>query len=74
MFGEKLKEILIEKELTQKAAAEKLGVSQKAISKWINKQAEPTESNIRNTAKIFDVSADFLLGLEDEYGIKIKYN
>ncbi len=71
MFGEKLKEILIEKDLTQKAAAEKLGVSQKAISKWINLQAEPTESNIRNTAKIFEVSTDYLLGLEDEYGTKI---
>ena len=65
MFGERLKELAIEKNLSQKEIAEMVGVSQKAVSKWINNQAEPTESNIRNTAIAFDVSADFLLGLED---------
>ena len=65
MFGDRLKELAVERNLTQKKIAEKLGVSQKAVSKWINNQSEPTESNIRNTAIAFNVSTDFLLGLED---------
>ena len=65
MFGERLKELAIERDLKQKDIAEMLGVSQKAVSKWINNQSEPTESNIRKTAIAFNVSTDYLLGLED---------
>ncbi|MDE6211519.1 MAG: helix-turn-helix domain-containing protein, partial [Clostridia bacterium] len=65
MFGERLKELAIERNLTQKQIALMLNVSQKAVSKWIRNQSEPTETNIRNAAIAFDVSTDFLLGLED---------
>ena len=65
MFGERLKELAIERNLKQKDIAKLLNVSQKAVSKWINNQSEPTETNIRNASIAFNVSADFLLGLED---------
>lgn len=65
MFGERLKELAIERNLTQQQIADMLGVSQKAVSKWVNNKAEPTESNIRNTAIALGVTTDFLLGLED---------
>ena len=67
MFGERLKELAIERNLKQKDIAKMLDVSQKAVSKWINNQSEPTETNIRNTAVAFNVSTDFLLGLKDDY-------
>ena len=47
----------------QTYVAQKIGVSQRAISKWLNNQSEPTATNIYNLAKFFEVSSDFLLGL-----------
>ena len=65
MFGMKLKELRKEKGLSQKDVAQKLGCTQAMICFWENGIHEPTESVIRNAAKLFDVSADYLLGLED---------
>lgn len=73
VFGKTLKELLQQEGITQQELANKIGVSQRAVSKWINLQSEPTETAIINCAKVFDVSTDFLLGLENESGRKI-YN
>ena len=70
IFGKNLKELLQQEGITQQELANKIGVSQRAVSKWINLQSEPTETAIINCAKIFDVSTDFLLGLENESGEK----
>jgi len=66
-FGEKLKELRKEKGLSQKALAEQLGYNQSMICFWERGTNEPTESAIRKTALFFKVSADYLLGLTDEY-------
>lgn len=66
-FGERLKELRLEKSLSQKALAEKLGYNQSMICFWERGVNEPTESAIRKAALFFEVSADFLIGLSDEY-------
>lgn len=66
-FAESLKELRTEKDLSQKALAEKLGYNQSMISFWENGVNEPTESAIRKTALFFEVPTDYLLGLTDEY-------
>lgn len=66
-FGERIKELRIEKGLSQKALAEKLGCNQSMVSFWENGVNEPTESSIRKAALFFDVPSDYLLGLKDEY-------
>lgn len=65
-FGNRLKELLKERGISQETLAKNIGVSQRAVSKWVNRQAEPTESSIVNCAKYFEVSADYILGLKDE--------
>lgn len=70
MFGEKLRELRKEKGLTQKKLAFYLDCDQSMITRWEKNECEPTESAIRRTAIFFDVSADYLLGLEDESGGK----
>ena len=65
-FGIVLKELLKENGISQQQLANEIGVSQRAVSKWINLQSEPTESAIKNCARYFNVSSDYLLGLEDE--------
>lgn len=64
-FGNRLKELLKENGISQQTLAQSIGVSQRAVSKWINNQAEPTERSIVNCARYFDVSTDYLLGLKD---------
>lgn len=70
MFGQKLKELRIENGLTQKNLAEILSCNQSMITRWEREECEPTESVIRKTAEYFSVSADYLLGLENEDGSK----
>ena len=60
----------INKNLTQKAVAELLGVTQDSISLWENGKRIPDTQYIKELCKIFDISADYLLGLEDDFGTK----
>ena len=66
-FGERLKELRKEKGLSQKALAQHLGCNQSMICFWENQVNEPTESAIKRAALFFDVSANYLIGLSDEY-------
>ena len=66
-FSDRLKELRKEKGLSQKALAEQLGYNQSMICFWEKGVNEPTESAIRKAALFFEVSADYLLGLCDEY-------
>ena len=70
MFGIRLKELRLEKQLTQKQLASFLDCNQSMITRWEKEECEPTETVIRKVAMVFDVSADYLLGLEDESGSK----
>ena len=51
--------------LSQSELAKNIGASQKAIDFWEKGINEPKASYIISFAKFFDVSTDFLLGLED---------
>lgn len=71
MFGKKIKELRKERGLTQKQLAYILECNQSMITRWEKEECEPTENVIRKVAIFFRVSADYLLGLEDESGRKI---
>ncbi|MDE6504395.1 MAG: helix-turn-helix domain-containing protein [Clostridia bacterium] len=64
-FTERLKELRIEKGLSLVQLAKETGISKSAISFWENGDRIPTALNIITLAKYFEVSADYLLGLED---------
>lgn len=64
-FGEILRDLRVSKNLTQPQLAELVGVSKGMISFWENNVNEPKLSNIKTLCLIFDVSADYLLGLSE---------
>ncbi len=64
-FCEQLKAVRLEKKLSQPELAELVGVSKGMISFWENGVSEPTITNLIKLAQIFEVSTDYLLGLED---------
>ena len=70
LFHIRLKELRTEKKLSLQGLGDIIGVSDTAIMKWESKRAEPKASYIIALAIFFDVSADYLLGLEDETGAK----
>lgn len=62
----RLKELRIEKTLSQQKLAQEIGVTQKAIDFWEKGINEPKASYIIKLAKFFNVSSDYLLGIEDD--------
>ena len=63
-FNEILKELRQEKGLGQIELAKELCVSKGIISLWENGLREPKLSNLISLAKFFDVSIDYLAGIE----------
>ncbi len=65
MIGQKIKELRIKNNLTQEKLAELLCISFQAISKWETSASTPDISMIAPLTKVFHVSADELLCLND---------
>ena len=65
IFGERLKELRLENGIGQVKLAEDLTVSKGIISLWENGLREPKLSNLVSLAQYFQVSIDYLAGLED---------
>lgn len=63
--GEKLKELRIEKNISQMQLSMATGLSQSAIARWELGKSEPTASAIVTLAKFFGESTDYLLGIID---------
>lgn len=63
-FGEKLKELRLDKGVGQIQLAKELGVGKSVISLWELDRCEPTLSNLVKIARYFGVSLDYLAGLE----------
>lgn len=65
VFGEKLRELRTEKGISAKKLADTLGVSDSTVIRWENDVISPSIESLCALAKYFNVSADYLLGLDD---------
>ena len=70
MFKDIIKDLRESQDMSQYDLARALQVSQSAIAKWELGKTEPTSSALVSIARFFNVSADYLLELEDEFGNK----
>ena len=71
-FSERLKELRIEKKLTQKQLAILLCTNNSSVCDWECGRSEPDLKTLTIIASFFDVTTDYLLGLESEGGEKVK--
>lgn len=62
-FGERLKLLRQGKGIGQIQLAKDIGVGKSIISLWERNESEPTLSNLKALAVYFDVSIDYLAGL-----------
>ena len=64
-FGKKLKELRLEKKLSQRELGKILNVCNQTVSFWETGSREPDLDNLRNIASFFGVSTDYLLALKE---------
>ena len=65
IFAQRLRELRQEKGLSMKQLAKELNTTDVAVSNWENEINEPKISYLKAIAQYFNVSADYLLGLEN---------
>lgn len=65
VFKNNLKMLRVERGLGQVELSQKLGLSKGIISLWENGLREPSMTSLIILAKFFNVSVDYLLGLEE---------
>ncbi len=64
-FGERIKNLREERNLTQSVLAKELNVDKSTIAKYETNSISPSCQMLIILAKYFSVSTDYLLGLED---------
>ena len=64
-FGERIKELRVEKGITTIQMGKELGISDATVSRWENGLLIPKADSIFALAKFFGVSAGYLIGLEN---------
>lgn len=64
-IGKKIKELRVEIKITQKELAKLVGKSPTAVASWEQGLSEPCVNDLRALCSIFEVSADYLLGIGD---------
>ncbi len=70
-MGEKLKSLRLEKKLTQKQVADRIGLAISAVSSYESGSRYPSYDVLVRLAHIFHVSTDYLLGMTDKRNIDV---
>ncbi len=70
IFQQRLRKLRAEQGLTQSALASLLHTTADSVYSWEKGRSEPSFAVLTEICRVFHVSADYLLGLEDESGTK----
>ncbi|MCL2697228.1 MAG: helix-turn-helix domain-containing protein [Oscillospiraceae bacterium] len=65
-FNTKIKNIRIQKKLTQKQLAELIGIAERHYQNYEYGTREPNLATFKRIAETINVSADYLLGLKEK--------
>ncbi|MBQ2898916.1 MAG: helix-turn-helix transcriptional regulator [Oscillospiraceae bacterium] len=71
MLNQRIRELRLAKNISQVKLAELLGVTKQSVSNWENDNIQPSIEILVKLAKIFDVSTDYLLALENSRSIDV---
>lgn len=70
-MGDKLKSLRLEKKLTQKQVADRIGLAISAVSSYESGSRYPSYEVLVQLARIFHVTTDYLLGMTDKRSIDV---
>lgn len=65
MLGSRISELRAARNWTQVDLAKRLSVAKQTVSNWENDNIQPSIEMLVRLAKLFNVTTDYLLGLED---------
>ena len=71
MISDKIRELREQAGYSQTQLAKKLGVTRSSVNAWEMGLSSPTTQYIVAMAKLFHVSADYILGLQSEKSISL---
>ncbi len=71
MIANKIKILRENKGLSQKALADKLGITRSSVNAWEQGISVPSTQYIVELATLFDVSTDYLLNFKNDKAINI---
>lgn len=69
--GERIKKLRKSKGVTQRELADRLGISEQAVSKWENNLSNPSTKNLLQIAKMFGVSITYFYQSEESQSKKL---
>lgn len=69
-FGENLKTLIEERDMTQKELARQLNIAPSTLGSYVQNKREPDFSTLKIIARYFNVSIDYLL----DYSVKKSYD
>lgn len=64
-FNERLLTVLEERKITQRKLAEKINVTQAALSRYVNGSRKPNMDTLVKIARALNVSVEYLIGKEE---------
>ena len=70
MYGNRIKELREERNMTQQELADLLHCGPRTVSKYEREKLDLGTELMIALTRIFQVSADYILGIEDETGAK----
>lgn len=73
-FGDRLKILIEEKDMTQKELAAQLNIAPSTVSSYVQNTREPDFATLRMIAKYFNVSIDYLLDYSTGHTSSVQEN
>lgn len=71
MLNERIKKLRTLCGMSQVEMAAKLGISKQSVSNWENDNIQPSIEMLLKIARLFSVSTDYLLGIENRRYLEI---
>lgn len=72
MLGQRINKLRIALGWSQVQLAEKLNISKQTVSNWENENIQPSIEMLVRLSKLFHVSTDYLLGLDNRPTIDVE--
>ena len=71
MLNERIRKLRLERNWSQVDLAKKLNVTKQSVSNWENDNIQPSIDMLVKLSRVFSVSADYLLGMEERRYLEI---
>ena len=65
MLGDRISKYLAERKMTQRQFAQKIGMTEVSVSRYVNNDRLPNANVVVRMAKALGISTDELLGMDD---------